>query len=487
VHPLAWRLAVYLPLLGAVGIAWFASNPREALGAWEVRHLGAVRPTLTALVAVLVALLVWTFPILLLSVRLVLRRDAGNDANRVQGSGRPHAPLELGGLASFLRRHAGAVTATFAGLAIVSVFGLHHFLQDPFEYDFRKLNATIAATEDAKDFSRNLDRLFGRWPSPTILLADNVDEVESMRAAIRRQDRDLPGPDVIGQIMTIYDLLPGTPEVQRHKLELLAQIRKLTHDPSLELLTEKERADLGNVDPPPDLRELTPMDLPPIARRPFTEVDGTVGKVLLVYPPEHGPSVWNGRNLLRIASVLQTVKLDNGKTIETSGFAVVFGAMIRSILRDGPIATVASLIAVLIIISLTIRPAAAALMALATLVLGVLLMMGGAGLARVHVTFLNFIALPITFGIAAEYALNIVTRYREERDVSRAVTSTGAAVALCSWTTIVGYGSLLAASNRALNGFGLMAIIGEVVCLSAAIIALPAVLMWRQSGRSNDD
>ena len=124
------------------------------------------------------------------------------------------------------------------------------------------------------------------------------------------------------------------------------------------------------------------MDLPAIARRPFTEVDGSVGKVVLVYPPETGISVWNGRDLLRIASVLQTIKLDNGKVIETSGFAVVFGSMIRSVLHDGPIATVASLIAVLIIIIFTIRPAAAALMALATLVLGVLLMMGGAGWAQ---------------------------------------------------------------------------------------------------------
>jgi hypothetical protein len=97
----------------------------------------------------------------------------------------------------------------------------------------------------------------------------------------------------------------------------------------------------------------------------------------------------------------------------------------------------------------------------------------------VHVTFLNFIALPITFGIGAEYALNVVTRYREERNIVRAVISTGAAVALCSWTTIVGYGSLLAARNQALQGFGAMAIIGEIACLSAAIVALPAVLLWR--------
>jgi hypothetical protein len=178
---------------------------------------------------------------------------------------------------------------------------------------------------------------------------------------------------------------------------------------------------------------------------------------------------------------MQYLHLANGKVVETSGGAVVFAAMIRSILHDGPIATAASLIAVLVIICFTIRPAAAALLALATLMLGVLLMVGGAGWAQVHVTFLNFIALPITFGIGAEYALNVITRYREERDVVRAVVSTGAAVALCSWTTIVGYGSLLAARNRALQGFGLMAILGEIACLSAAIIALPAVLLWRRA------
>jgi predicted RND superfamily exporter protein len=228
------------------------------------------------------------------------------------------------------------------------------------------------------------------------------------------------------------------------------------------------------------------MDIPAIARRPFTEVDGTVGRVMLVYQPDSGVSVWNGKDLLRIASVLQFLRLPDGKVVETSGPAVVFGAMIRSILKDGPIATAASLIAVLIVIAFTIRPAAAALMALSTLIAGVLLMVGGAGWARVQVTFLNFIALPITFGIGAEYALNVITRYREDRDIARAVASTGAAVALCSWTTIVGYGSLLAARNHALKGFGTMAVIGEVACLSAAIVALPAFLLWRRT-RSLDE
>ncbi len=395
---------------------------------------------------------------------------------------RPHRPpIELGPLAGFIRRYSAPISVAFIALSVLSVVGLRHFLKDPFEYNFLKLSVRTSPNSEAQQFSQSLDKLFGRWPSPTVVLADSVDEVEPIKQTIRKQDQDLPGPDVIGNVVTIYDLLPGPPDAQQRKLALIAQIRKLTHDPALSVLNDKERADLAKIDPPEGLRLLQPSDLPPLARRPFTESDGTIGRVVLVYAAEHGISVWNGRDLLRIASVLQHLHLPDGKVVETSGSAVVFGAMIRSVLRDGPIATVASLIAVIVIVGFTIRPALAVVMAIGTLILGVLLMVGAAGWAQVHVTFLNFIALPITFGIGAEYALNVITRYREERAILPAVVSAGAAVALCSWTTIVGYGSLLAARNRALQGFGMMAILGEVACLSAAIVALPALLTWARA------
>jgi predicted RND superfamily exporter protein len=431
------------------------------------------------------ALACWAATYTALPAMLVLldRREKGKIA---QG----RAPLDLGPLARFIGGHSAAVSVVFAILTVGSIYGLTHFLKDPFEYDFRKLNAKLNTTEEAREFGKSFDKLFGRWPSPTIVLADHVDEVEAIKKTIRAQDAaqaatrpDLKatGAEVIGQIVTIYDLLPGPPEVQQRKLELIKDIDKLKHDKALALLTADEKKKLDKIDPPSDLRELKPLDLPAIARRPFTEVDGTVGRVVLVYPPEKGLSVWSGRDLLRIASVLQFLHLPDGKTVETSGAAVVFGAMIRSVLHDGPIATAVSLVAVLVLVLLFIRPARSALVAVTILLLGVVLMVGSAGWARVHVTFLNFIALPITFGIGAEYVLNVVTRYREERDILRSVISTGAAVALCSWTTIVGYGSLLAARNQALQGFGAMAILGEVSCLSAAIVALPAFIVW--SGR----
>jgi predicted RND superfamily exporter protein len=436
------------------------------------------------------ALCCWVSTYTVLPAMLVVldRREQGRAVAR-------RAPLNLGPLARFIGRHGATVSIAVALLTAGSALGLRHFLEDPFEYNFGKLNAKLKTTKEAQDFGRSFDKMFGRWPSPTIVLADDVAQVEELKKAIRRQDEaqaatrpdpKADGAHVIGQIVTIYDLLPGTPEVQQRKLELIRQIDKLTHDKALVVLTEDERKKLAQINPPTDLRELTPMDLPPLARRPFTEVDGSVGKVVLVYPPEKGLSVWNGRELLRIASVLQFLELPDKKIVETSGGAVVFGAMIRSVLHDGPIATVVSLAAVILLVMLMIRPLSAGLIAVGILLLGVLFMVGGAGWAKVHVTFLNFIALPITFGIGAEYVLNVVTRYREEKDILRSVVSTGAAVALCSWTTIVGYGSLLAASNQALQGFGAMAILGEVACLSAAIIALPAFIVWRERARTTN-
>ena len=399
------------------------------------------------------------------------------------GHARNRAPLHFTFLGRFVGQRRGALLVVFGLMLAASAYGLTHFLHDPFEYDFGKLSSKIHSSTETKEFNQSIDKLFGRWPSPTIILANRIADVEDVKATIRRQDAERAHTSwkrtpVIGQITTVWDLLPGTLDLQQRKLALIGNIRKLVHDPALEVLTDKERADLNKIDPPDNLHLLDPKDLPPIAQRPFTEVDGTVGRVVLVYPVEKGVSVWNGRDLLEIAQVLQYLHLSTGEVLETSGSAVVFGAMIRSILRDGPIATLASLLAVLVVVSIMMRPARLAMMALGTLLVGVIWMIGAAGWAGVRVTFLNFIALPITFGIGAEYALNVIGRYREDKNIVNAVTSTGAAVALCSWTTIVGYGSLLAASNQAMRGFGLMAILGEICCLTAAIMALPAVLAW---------
>ena len=55
--------------------------------------------------------------------------------------------------------------------------------------------------------------------------------------------------------------------------------------------------------------------------------------------------------------------------------------------------------------------------------------------------------------------------------------TTGGAVALCSLTTIIGYFTLIIAKNQALVSFGWIAIIGEITCLTAALLFMPVLVM----------
>ena len=97
---------------------------------------------------------------------------------------------------------------------------------------------------------------------------------------------------------------------------------------------------------------------------------------------------------------------------------------------------------------------------------------------HIKINFINFIAFPITFGIGVDYAVNVMARYLRDgkRDVGGAIRGTGGAVGLCSVTTILGYSSLLFAQNLGLFTFGLLAVLGELTCLSTAMVVLPAAL-----------
>ena len=79
-----------------------------------------------------------------------------------------------------------------------------------------------------------------------------------------------------------------------------------------------------------------------------------------------------------------------------------------------------------------------------------------------------------------------MTRVRQGRgsSIAEALRTTGGAVGLCSLTTIIGYGSLLFAQNRALFSFGVVAVLGEIACLTTAIVVLPAVLLRKGEPRT---
>jgi predicted RND superfamily exporter protein len=369
----------------------------------------------------------------------------------------------------------------FSVLTVASLMPLKRYIRDPFEYDFRNLRNRRSLESGAALLAERVDPIFGRTLTPAVIIADRRTHVAEVKRKVIERDRTLPGSQLIGQVTTLDDFLPGDAATQRQKLAILSEIRGLVDRSQQQTDDESERADLAKLRPPDDLAVVSDADLPAAVRRSFVENDGMVGRVVLVYHDEH-VSVWDGRNLMRIADLIGVIPLDDGTVVRSSGHAVIFAAMIRSIVHDAPRATGASLLCVSLLVMALARRRVGAAMVLVTLIAGVSWMLGAAAWMGVRTNFLNFIAVPITFGIGVDYSINIYLRYLAEGlgRVRRAVRATGGAVALCSCTTVIGYAALLVADNQALRSFGAMAILGEVACLSAAVVGMPAFLVWRE-------
>jgi predicted RND superfamily exporter protein len=414
-------------------------------------------------------------------------------ASRVASGGWRRSAAGGGGWAT--RRLAWATTRAplvFAGLAalatVAALVRAPAFLRDPWEYNFDRLGSRGSKHGGAGEWSNKADAVFGGKMNVAgaLMLADTPEQVPLIQAQILANDAADPQGRLIAEVATAYDLLPGTALEQRAKLAVLAGIRDRLTPAVLDRLSLPERARVDELRPPQTLRVLEPKDLPLLLRRRFEENDGRIGTVFYVkYRNE--VSLSDGHNLLRIARSTDNVRLPDGTVVQTASRATVFAEMIRSMARDGPRATVASLLAVAVVVVVATRNLRGALAVLASLVLGVTWLVGGAAWLGEKLNYVNFVVLPITFGIGCEYPFNVYDRSRLlGGDVAAAVERVGGAVALCSFTTVVGYGSLIFADFQALRSFGRLAVSGELACVAGALLVLPALLRLTDARRERE-
>ena len=169
---------------------------------------------------------------------------------------------------------------------------------------------------------------------------------------------------------------------------------------------------------------------------------------------------------------------------------MIFSDILAAVVHDIPRAVLLSLAFTLLAVVITFRQAGKHVL---TVLFALLVGVAGEALflyaADVKLNFLNFAALPITFGIGVDYAVNVVQRYRADgsRDIIDTLRTTGGAVVLCSLTTTLGYLALLGSHNRAIRSLGTIAVVGEVSCLLAAVTVLPALWLLierRRGGRT---
>ena len=380
-------------------------------------------------------------------------------------------------LAYFIARYASALWIGSFALTVLALAMFMKFSPNIIESDLSKLRNKESMEHGSGYLDRFVDEIFQRYLSPIVLMPKERSEAEEI-ARLLRQKKELEGKkSLITSVQLLDDFIPKD---QPQKIKVLAQIRQLLPPKLLKQLSPPEQELVGEFFTPPAFKSVRQEDLPPLVLSKFTEKDGSIGKLVLVEPPlTH--ETWQGNSLINFIHELRDTADSVAPGTPVAGQLPVTSDMIEAITHDGPRATLFAFVAVVLLVVFLFRNMSTIGLVLFALLLGVTWMAGAILGFELKINFLNFIALPITFGIGVDYGVNIFQRYREEGtgNIISVIRHTGGAVLLASFTTIIGYSSLLIAGNQAFVSFGRMAVLGEITCVFAAVVSLPAYLCFR--------
>ncbi len=363
----------------------------------------------------------------------------------------------------------GLVTTLLGGWATLKYAG-----SDPMEYDLRKVQNDPTESAEMYRASDAAVAILGEYKSAMVVLVDEPNDARELEATLEKNAAALPPDQKPFQgVHSLWDFVPDEQEAKLPTLNAIAERLRRAHAKGF--IDDHDWAELETLLPPPDLKPFGLADLPDDLARSFTDNAGRRGTLVLIQPTV-GQNEDDLRYLLRYADSFRETKLPSGKVVRGSGRAVVFADILAAVTRDIPKAVALSLVMTLLTVFLAFRGGKKSLSVLGALAVG----LSGVGaymyFAHIKINFLNFAALPITFGIGVDYAVNLMQRYHADgsRKIVSALETTGGAVVLCSLTTTLGYLALVRSHNQAIGSLGRLAVMGEISCLLAAVLVLPA-------------
>ncbi len=209
--------------------------------------------------------------------------------------------------------------------------------------------------------------------------------------------------------------------------------------------------------------------MPDLLKKRFIGKNGK--HLLLVYP---GINIWERPQMEQFLKEMRAIDP------EVTGNAVHMFESSRLMINGYIQGGIYAMIAIIIYLLWSLRSVASTLLVLIPTLVGSFWTVGFMDLLDVRFNMANLVILPLIIGIGVVNGVHILHRYRENPGKDNIVLSksTGQAVVLSSLTTMVGFGSLMAADHQGVYSLGLVLTIGVGSCLLASITLLPALLKY---------
>ncbi|MEM9996874.1 MAG: MMPL family transporter [Bacteroidota bacterium] len=375
----------------------------------------------------------------------------------------------------------GIVIASFVAV-VLAIVALPRVA---FEYDFGALEPTYEAYEERAALLRAVSSRGDGRRNPAYVLTGDAGAVPQVVAAVEALVADsVAGADsLVLDVESLQERYPSSDEAAADRLARLAEIRALTDDP---FLRQDTTGNIARIRQAASTTEAIPLDaVPADLRAQFTTKQGELGTFVLIYP---SVGLSDARNSMAFGDAIGAITTEDGTSYRAASTSLVAAEMLRTMLAESPLMVGLTFLLIALLMFAVFRSPVWTLLALLPLVVGMLWMLGVMELTGVKLTFYNLVVLPAILGIGNDAGVHLVHRYREEGpgSIRRVLRSTGEHVAMGAVTTMIGFAGLLLSFHPGLRSIGVLAVIGILATLAAALIFLPALVQWREDRRGSE-
>lgn len=342
-----------------------------------------------------------------------------------------------------------------------------------FEMHFSKLGNIPKPETQEKGSYKELQQGTTKATSPSVVFTNSQADA---RMIYQQLEKMIDQPKTyVGSIQALFSLVP-TEDEQNLKIKSIRKIcRKINQNLATFEGDERIGADelLKRCQP-----EVFGLDaLPSWITNQFTDKNGKLGEFIFISPRGNTS---NGHTALAFYDQMQQLKDQQGHVPLVSGKTMVWAEVLMAMKKDGVRSFSLSLLVVLILIYYFEKSLKALLLISIPLVIGLGVTIGTMVLFDIKLNFFNMLALPTLIGMGVDDGVHLYHRYKELGPWSMhyLIKNTGLSAFLTTFTTMIGFGSLMSANHYGLISLGLLTNIGMFVALVATLLFLPSALQW---------
>lgn len=347
-------------------------------------------------------------------------------------------------------------------------FIVYGIFKTEFEYDFNRMRAL---SKESYDLKIMVDDLYGKSTSPVAIKASSKAEADAIVSFIEEGDYT----SVIKESISLSSILNPQMKSRFKKIEKINSIISKISD---EELSDKTSGNASQIRKWLERKPYSIDDLPIHLKNSF----GKSGQIVLLFPLKQ---IDNKDDLNELALVLKNVKNEFPDAIIGSD-TLVFNQIIDHIFEDGKIILLVFLLGIFITFMIDYKSVKSALILEAQIIFGILLMLGLMGLFEVRFTIMNIGIFPAILATGIDMGVHI--RHHELESATSSLASSrllSQAVHISILTTFIGFGSLLFAQAKILNGIAHLAIIGLLSMYIVCMVVRPLIRDYFSLNKKN--